>query len=138
MLNLPSCKVVKLSNAEITEAQQTTKQDLDIGRKQKQASFSSASQSAELRGCSINDRQISASKKSEQYVEKEQLSSSCGSVSINPSPAGLHGTSLNIKPNTASLKENVGVNGSLAAENPKFSNTKWKDSCSLKVILNLL
>ncbi|KAF3445662.1 hypothetical protein FNV43_RR10838 [Rhamnella rubrinervis] len=115
MLNLPSHKVVDLSISGTSEAQKTAELDLGIGCRQKQAASSSARESVGLHGCSIIDHQ---------------------NVSIKPSLAGLHGPSQKIKLNAASLKENVGVNSSIAAEKPKYSNTKYKDSCSLKEISN--
>lgn len=137
MLNLPSCKVVDLSVAGTAEAQKTAKQDLGVGCRRKQAASSSATKSVGLHGCSIIDHQNGASKKSELCLEKEKLSSSCGSVPIKPSLAGLHCPSEKIKLNAASSKENFGVSSSVSAEKHKYSNTKYKNSCSLKVILIL-
>lgn len=137
MLILPSCKVVDLSVAGTAEAQKIGKQDLGIGRRRKQVASSSDPESVGLHGCSIVDHQNGASKKSELCLEEEKLSSSCGSVPIKTSLAGLPAPSQKIKLNAASSKENVGVNSIIAAEKPKYSNNKYKDSCSLKVILIL-
>lgn len=133
-MNFPSCKVVDLTIAGTTENQKAAKQDLSI-RNRRKLSASGAPESVGLHGCSI--LHDGASKKSKPCLEKEQLSSSCGSVPIKPCLTELHGPSQNMEANSVSLKESVGVNRRTLAENSKYSNAKYKDSCSSKVILNL-
>ncbi|XP_048332268.2 sister chromatid cohesion protein PDS5 homolog B isoform X1 [Ziziphus jujuba] len=133
LLNFPSCKVVDLTIAGTTENQKAAKQDLSI-RNRRKLSASGAPESVGLHGCSI--LHDGASKKSKPCLEKEQLSSSCGSVPIKPCLTELHGPSQNMEANSVSLKESVGVNRRTLAENSKYSNAKYKDSCSSKDTIN--
>lgn len=134
LLNLPSCKVIDLTVAGRTETRKAAKQDISISSRRKQ-SASSAPESVGLHGCSI--LHDSTTKKSKPCLEKEQLSSSCGSVPVKPFLTELCGPSQNIETNSVSLKENVGVNRRTLAESSKCSNAKYKESCSSKVILIL-
>lgn len=127
-LSLFCSKQVDLSTTG-TETQKDVRQDNGVGHRRKRAVSSTASESVRLRECSTIYHQQGTSKKSERILEKEQLSSSCDSVTLRSSLAESHVSTQILESNIPSCKENARASSSVDAEHSKMLT----DPCRLNV-----
>lgn len=132
-LNLAPRKIGDLPIVKTAEPQKTGEKEITVRSRRKRAASPNAPVSVQLHECSKIDRHAVASEKSGLSLEKEQLLSSSGSVSVKPSLAESHVSTRKSKRNSASLKEIVEVvNSSSSAEYSKVDKTNLKAACSLK------